>query len=120
MTASNISTASNRMRPITAAFTLAVAIYHGVAVADDNKVNAARAAMYCVRDHVASLDDGTMDPKRLAEMIVPICHNLHEASEQAIQPQEWNASSADNRHDMALMHTLAAVLWARKTLSHGK
>jgi hypothetical protein len=108
------------MRFTTTAVTFALAFSQGIAAADDNKANAARAEMYCVRDHVASLDDGKMDPKRLAEIIVPICHSLHEASEQEIQPQEWNATPADRRHEEEFMHTWAAVLWSRNSLNHRK
>jgi hypothetical protein len=87
---------------------------------NDAKLAAARAHMYCVRDNVAKFDDGKMDPNHLAEIIMPLCHSLHEASEQAIQPQEWNATSPNKAHEVEFTHTLAAVLWARDNLRHSQ
>jgi hypothetical protein len=108
------------MRNTTAAATIVLTLSHGVAIADDNRTDAVRAHMSCVRDHVATLDDGKIDPKRLAEMIVPVCHSLHEASEQAVAPQVWSATPADKQHEVEFMHTWAAVLWSRESLKQGR
>jgi hypothetical protein len=88
----------------------------GIAYADTDKAEAARKDMYCVRDYVAKFDDGTKDPKKLAETIVPLCHDLHEKSEQAVSPEQWAATPADKQRDVEFMHTWAAVLWSQQNL----
>jgi hypothetical protein len=98
----------------------ALLLCYGTASADDFKTVAVRADMNCVLNNVVSLDDGKMDPKHLAEMIVPICHAFHEAAELAVQPEDWKATPADKARDMEFMHTWANVLWAREIIKQGQ
>ncbi len=108
------------MRVTSMTASLVLTLSQSPAVAEDSKTASARAAMDYVRDHVAALDDGKMDPHRLAELIMPLCHGLHEASAQAIQPEQWNATSVDKRHELEFVHTLAAVYWSLESLAHGR
>ncbi len=93
-----------------AALILALAIAQGVPAGDA----AVRAHLECVHDQVAKLDDGRMDPQRLAKTILPLCHAEHEAAVQATggSPARFDK----DRQELELMHTWAAVLLARQRI----
>ena len=92
---------------------MAVAI--GLVLAQDSVSidNAVQGHLNCVRAYVAKLDDGRIPANRLAKLIVPLCHAEHEAAMQASEKESWQRTPEQDRHDVEIEHTLAAIQWAR-------
>jgi hypothetical protein len=86
----------------------------GAGLATDAGAQAAvRAHMECVGDKAAKMDDGQMQPSRVAELIQPLCHSEHEAAMLASSPQKWKATPEAQARELELDHTQAAVLYYR-------
>lgn len=66
---------------------------------------AVRAHMECVWKNAAKMDDGRMDPKQLAQLLLPLCRAEHEAAMHLATPQ----ASEEGIRELEFPHTLAAV-----------
>lgn len=72
---------------------------------------AVRAHMECVVSKAKKMDDGQMDARRLAQLIIPLCHVEHDAAMQASSPQSWSKTAHGRAQEVEFDHTTAAVLF---------
>jgi hypothetical protein len=95
---------------------IVASVTEGALAADSDAQSAVKTHMECVANNASKMDDGQMDPKRLAELIQPHCHAEHEFAMQTASPEKWKATSEDWARKLELDHTIAAILFYRSRL----